>query len=128
MESYIAVPVRLVEECPPDYRKVFWLVDAMSKAFLQRMEKEKLAGKELIQEYGVYVNACNELPLPSFPGIRFPKVSAGGPGAQKADESGHRLEALITALMGRWRMWNAVFSSGKRRGCLSGEKCGEKVE
>ena len=49
LESYIAVPVRLVEECPPDYRKVFWLVDAMSKAFLQRMEKEKLAGKELIR-------------------------------------------------------------------------------
>ncbi len=30
---------------PPDYRKVFWLVDAMSKAFLQRMEKREAGGK-----------------------------------------------------------------------------------
>lgn len=64
LESYIAVPAKLAEECPPDFRKAFWLVDAGNRAFLQRMEKEKLAGEELRREYGVHVEARNELLLP----------------------------------------------------------------
>ena len=130
LESYIAVPVRLVEECPPDYRKVFWLVDAMSKAFLQRMEKEKLAGKELIQEYGVYVNACNELLLPvvsRYPlSERFQQVDRELRRQMKAATD---REALITALMEQMEDVERSLPPPEKEGAVSPEKkCGEKVE
>lgn len=130
LESYIAVPVRLVEECPPDYRKVFWLVDAMSKAFLQRMEKEKLAGKELIREYGVYVKACNELLLPvvsRYPlSERFQQVDRELRRQMKAATD---REALITALMEQMEDVERSLPPPEKEGAVSPEKkCGEKVE
>ena len=130
MESYIAVPVRLVEECPPDYRKVFWLVDAMSKAFLQRMEKEELAGKELIREYGVYVKACNELLLPvvsRYPlSERFQQVDRELRRQMKAATD---REALITALMEQMEDVERSLPPPEKEGAVSPEKkCGEKVE
>lgn len=64
LESYIAVPAKLVEECPHDYRKVFWQVDAGNRAFLLRMEKEKWRGEDLRREYGVHVEESNALLLP----------------------------------------------------------------
>ena len=124
LESYIAVPVRLVEECPPDYRKVFWLVDAMSKAFLQRMEKEKLAGKELIREYGVYVKACNELLLPVV--SRYPQVDRELRRQMKAATD---REALITALMEQMEDVERSLPPPEKEGAVSPEKkCGEKEE
>ena len=130
LESYIAVPVRLVEECPPDYRKVFWLVDAMSKAFLQRMEKEKLAGKELIREYGVYVKACNELLLPvvsRYPlSERFQQVDRELRRQMKAATD---REALITALMEQMEDVERSLPPPEKEGAVSPEKkCGEKEE
>ena len=130
LESYIAVPVRLVEEGPPDYRKVFWLVDAMSKAFLQRMEKEKLAGKELIREYGVYVKACNELLLPvvsRYPlSERFQQVDRELRRQMKAATD---REALITALMEQMEDVERSLPPPEKEGAVSPEKkCGEKVE
>ena len=99
LESYIAVPVRLVEECPPDYRKVFWLVDSMSKAFLQRMEKEKLAGKELIREYGVYVKAVSYTHL----GVKLPVRQHQGAVLHVLHEDGAVVLSLIHIYTGKRR-------------------------
>lgn len=130
LESYIAVPAKLVEECPPDYRKVFWQVDARNKVFLQRMEKENLAGKELLREYGIHGEACNELLLPGVSRYplsgRFQQVDRE---LRKQMAEATDREALITALMEQMEDVERSLPPPEKEGAVSPEKkCGEKVE
>lgn len=92
--------------------------------------KEKLAGKELIREYGVYVKACNELLLPvvsRYPlSERFQQVDRELRRQMKAATD---REALITALMEQMEDVERSLPPPEKEGAVSPEKkCGEKEE
>ena len=66
-----APPPRMLELCPPDYRKTFEACGEESARLLDRMKTEKMDDEQFDKVFKEYCNRCNEMNAPMMEKYRL---------------------------------------------------------